>query len=341
MTTIGGQRYDLGVSGPDTPEKRSEAEDRLRALIDERVRAAVPPPPVILAQITAPAVPTVRTAAAAHLQQLDRRAERGAIQADSVKDVRKAYTPLLAEFGDRPVTGVTAQDLEEWADRPGWSPSTRRNYLDVVCALFARNGVKLKPERPPSESRGGAVCLTDSQFAAVLADIKGRYPPDLGAVLRVLRACGARPGEVCGLEADGVDWAARCTVKRKHKTKKRTGRDRIVYFNSDAMAVLEAQRVLHPTGPLFRTRAGAALTPQAVRVKLWKSAQRLGFRVIAYGMRHSFATRALTAGIPDTVVAGLLGHSGTTMVHKHYAHLGENSRLMHDAAEKLARGVAG
>ena len=68
----------------------------------------------------------------------------------------------------------------------------------------------------------------------------------------------------------------------------------------------------------------------------------LGLRVMAYGLgRHSFATEALSAGVPDAVVAALLGHTSTEMVHAHYSHISENARLLQDAAEKVARGKAG
>src|SRR5262249_10940502 len=49
--------------------------------------------------------------------------------------------------------------------------------------------------------------------------------------------------------------------------------------------------------------------------------KKTGVKAIAYGYRHTFATDALASGVPDAQVAALLGHSGTSMLHKHYAHL--------------------
>jgi integrase len=56
---------------------------------------------------------------------------------------------------------------------------------------------------------------------------------------------------------------------------------------------------------------------------------------IAYGYRHTFATDALANGVPDAQVAALLGHSGTAMLHKHYAHLGARAKALRDALDKV------
>jgi integrase len=56
---------------------------------------------------------------------------------------------------------------------------------------------------------------------------------------------------------------------------------------------------------------------------------------IAYGLRHTFATDALANGVPDAQVAELLGHSGTAMLHKHYAHLGAKAKALRDALGKV------
>ena len=56
---------------------------------------------------------------------------------------------------------------------------------------------------------------------------------------------------------------------------------------------------------------------------------------IAYGYRHSFATDALAKGVPDAQVAALLGHSGTAMLHRHYAHLGARAKALREALGRV------
>jgi integrase len=46
-----------------------------------------------------------------------------------------------------------------------------------------------------------------------------------------------------------------------------------------------------------------------------------GKAITAYGMRHSFASNLLNAGISDVKVSRWLGHADTRMIHKHYGHL--------------------
>jgi integrase len=43
-------------------------------------------------------------------------------------------------------------------------------------------------------------------------------------------------------------------------------------------------------------------------------------RPLTSGYRHTFATDALEQGVPDALVAELLGHASTAMIHRHYGH---------------------
>jgi integrase-like protein len=51
--------------------------------------------------------------------------------------------------------------------------------------------------------------------------------------------------------------------------------------------------------------------------------------VTFHGIRHTFASLLVTAGVPLAFVAEALGHSDTRMVSKHYAHFATN--VVHDA----------
>ena len=46
-----------------------------------------------------------------------------------------------------------------------------------------------------------------------------------------------------------------------------------------------------------------------------------GRRITMYGMRHTFCSNLLIAGVSDVKVARWLGHADTRMIHKHYGHL--------------------
>jgi integrase len=329
FATLVGQQIPLGITDPDARPAAEEAYRRLVAsLSDAVVRTVLPPGPR-----------SVREAVTEFLAVAEQKLAAGRLTPNTVAGYRLALTPLVTAFGSRPVGTLTPTEIEEWADRPDWSASTRNTYLGTVQSLLRWCRVPLRLRRPPRESRGADTVLSDDQFARVLAEVRRHrgFPGDLGELLQVLRATGARPGEISGLTTESVDWSNACTRLRQHKTKRMTGRDRVIHFNTAAMAVLTAQREQYGSGLLFRTRAGGRYTPAAIVRRLGQVSRRVGFRVIAYGLgRHSFATRALAAGVPDAVVAELLGHRGTTMLHHHYQHLGDQARILKEAAEKVS-----
>lgn len=333
-STIDGKQVIL-IRGDDTPENRRLAEEKhaeLLAAASKIVAASVPIQSV-----------TMSDAAAKFLASTARRHAAGRLADNTAASYRCIAGHVVAAFGERPASSITADELELWADRPEWSSSYQAQVLCVAELILRAASVVLDPpvRRPPIESRGADTVLTDDQFTRLVADLErnGSASADAGPLLRVLRECGARPSEVSGLTVDAVDWVGKCARLRKHKTRRKTGRDRIIYFTDAAMTVLERQRKKWGTGLLFRTRCGRRYSPTSLVKRMRDASKRLGFRVISYGMRHSFATAALEAGISDTIVAGLLGHSGTNMLHRHYSHVGSNAQAMRDAAER-ARGKA-
>jgi integrase len=271
-----------------------------------------------------------------------RRLRRGEVKRKALDDYEYALRPFLAAFGTRAMSDLVSEEGREevldWACKPGWSSSTRNSYLGVILSLFKGAGLRLKVQRPPKRSRGASSVVTDAQFEAALSvAVKGKYPGDLRELLRCLRECGARPGEVARLTVAMVDWPNCCTRLVEHKTDA-GGMDRVIHFPASAMAVLSKQRERYGAGLLFRTRAGGRYRAGAIVRRCGVISKRCGFRFIAYGQRHSFATSALENGVPDTLVAGLLGHVGTGMLHRHYSHLGEQARALKDAAERARAG---
>ncbi len=338
---IDGKQHPLHVSDPADHAGAAAAHEQLLGQLAAAVaaRIAAPPDPA-----PPPSGRTVADVAVGFLATAEKKLAAGKVEPESVRNYRLAVAHLVAAFGPRPVAALTADELVGWADRPGWSASYQNTTLGTVQQLLRWAGVALRVKRPAKESRGAETCLTDEQFDRVLAEAC-RYAGakgDLRELLRTLRETGARPGEVSKLTAELVDWENTCTRLVKHKTKRKTGLDRVIHFNTAAMSILTAQRTRYTSGLLFRTRVGRRYQPNVIVKRLLVVSERVGFRVIAYGLgRHSFATKALTAGVPDVLVAALLGHRGTTMLHRNYSHVGEQSRALKDAAERVSRGKAG
>lgn len=325
-----GKQVPLGITDPGDRAGADAAYQALLALAGAAAKLSNSAPPVTPQR-------TVAEAVAGYLASCERRAAAGKITDKTIADYRRALDVLVAERGSDPIASLTGEDLELWAARPSWSASTQNGYLGTVQQLFRWAGLAVRIPRPPKESRGADSALTEKQFSRVLEELdKARaYNGDLAALLQTLRETGARPQEVAQLRVDEVDWRNSCARRREHKAK-RYGMERVIYFNSKAMAILEAQRAKHGSGFLFRTRSGNPYGANVLQLRCAAISKRVGFRVIAYGMRHAFATRALENGVSDVEVAGLLGHRGTAMLMRHYSHVNANSRRMREAAEKAA-----
>jgi len=105
-------------------------------------------------------------------------------------------------------------------------------------------------------------------------------------------------------------------------------------LSGEAWAIAQ-RRAAEGEGLLFKGLNGR-LTATAIGLRLTRACRKAGLRhCIPYGCRHTFATDALAAGVPDATVASLLGHCDTSMVHKHYSHLSSRTQTLKDAAGRI------
>ncbi len=110
---------------------------------------------------------------------------------------------------------------------------------------------------------------------------------------------------------------------------------RVIFLSPDAKAIIDRLAKKHPTGTLFRNSRGAPWTKDAIKCRLNRMSEKLKFRVIAYGARHSYATNALVSGNVDPVsLSHLMGHKDTAMVSRVYSHLAKNPDFLREQARK-------
>jgi integrase len=238
---------------------------------------------------------------------------------------------FVARFGSVQAGQLDAATVEKDATARGWSDTNRANYLWTVQAFIRWAGRKdFGLARPAKESRGAESLVPLELHARVLRETTG----DFHQLIRFLWCVGCRPMEGAGLTAEVVDWASGTVTLKAHKMK-RKGRGRILYLSTEALAILREQADRHKTGALFRGMYGKPLTLKAIVTRFLRVSEKVGESITAYRYRHTWATRALTAGIADVEVAAMLGHSSTRMLHQHYSHLTANARLLRASAEKL------
>jgi integrase len=241
--------------------------------------------------------------------------------------------------------GVRAADLRPlhltgWLDRhPGWKSSRRHAVIAVKrCFGWAENeGVIDKSpfravKKPPVGRRDRI--LSAEEKREILEAIRDR---PFRQFVFALYETGCRPSEVARVTAANFDAARSVWVFDEHKTRKRTGKPRIVYL-TPAMVELTGELVKqYPTGPLFRgNRNKKGFTRNGIRCRFRRLRAKLPHLrgVVSYTARHTYCTEALANGVGVMEVAELLGHKGTAMVEAHYAHLDQKTQHMLDAAKR-------
>ncbi|MCG8651685.1 MAG: integrase [Pirellulales bacterium] len=128
--------------------------------------------------------------------------------------------------------------------------------------------------------------------------IKAHALPPLDDFLDFLYTTGCRPIEARTLEAkhlvnDLVIFPAdesKCEIE-----------PRVIYLVPTAQELVSELAGQNPTGPLFRNGQGNPWTKDSIKCRLTGISEKVGFRVIAYGARHSWATEALTSGGVDPI----------------------------------------
>ncbi|GAA4464079.1 tyrosine-type recombinase/integrase [Novipirellula rosea] len=116
---------------------------------------------------------------------------------------------------------------------------------------------------------------------------------------------------------------------------------RVIFLSPEPKAIVDRLVAERPEGPLFRNSQGNPWTKDAIKCRLNRMSKVIGFRVIAYGARHSFATNALTTGGVDPIsLSHLMGHKDTAMVSRVYSHLAKNVDFLRAQASKAIAGLS-
>jgi integrase len=191
-------------------------------------------------------------------------------------------------------------------------------------------------EAPPTKSRGAEHVITQAEHV----ELTRHAWPEFRPLLESLFLTGARPGELAGLTCEAVKASGNgVIVLADHKTKHK-GKRRVLYLSDEARALFDRQAERWQTGLLFRNRYGRKWTADAIGKAMRATCERAKLPPRhAYDYRHTFATDALARGIPDATVAALLGHSNTTMLHRHYSHLTSQAGVLRSAAAQVRPGA--
>ena len=204
--------------------------------------------------------------------------------------------------------------------------------------------------------------LSEREMDALISAAPGDTP--LGrrdrAILELFYASGLRLSELCGLDVDDLNLAAKMV-----RVLGKGGKERIVPFNNSTAQAIRAylkdrevlvrgqdgrdrrdrrdgknlpSRRSRPASPLFVNFRGGRLTVRSVDrlVRRWAAASEAPDGISPHALRHSFATHLLQRGADLRAIQELLGHArlSTTQRYTHVnaAQLVEVYRKSHPRA---------
>lgn len=219
--------------------------------------------------------------------------------------------------------------------------------------LIERNPLKMA-ELPRQTEKHTRQAMTKEQQALFMKYAEGSYLYNFFAVM--LRT-GMRNGEMRGLKYKDIDKKKRVIhVQRTLKyeaghgffedtPKTRTSR-RDIPLTDATLQLLEAQRkywafkVEKMDRYLFCNEKGEPLSRECVQRELERIIKRVRAagnefeRITPHVFRHTFATRAIEAGMPPQVLKTILGHSSLAMTMDLYSHVLPDTKA--EEMEKIA-----
>lgn len=143
--------------------------------------------------------------------------------------------------------------------------------------------------------------------------------PDFRPLVQAALMTGARYGELCRLQVQDFNADSNTIAIRQSKG----GKARHIVLTDEGRAFF-AQLTAGRAGaePMFHKvwAKSQQARPMREAVKRAKISPPISF----HGLRHSWASLAIMAGLPLMVVARNLGHSDTRMAERHYGHLAES-----------------
>ena len=156
--------------------------------------------------------------------------------------------------------------------------------------------------------------------AAHCKQVKGA-PPNLADLARLMLETGARPDEL--VSARSANWDAAAGTLRIAGGKSRAAR-RVLYVTAPAREIL-VRRAAWGGAWLFPSERRPGHHLGQLNTTHDRVCREAGVSFRLYDWRHTFATRAIEAGVPAAVVAAILGHGSLRTIGR-YVHPTEDAQ---------------
>lgn len=299
-------------------------------------------------------------------------AERLKAEGITWAEVAGQLTEDLPEHGPYTRHNVAAIVRRHQEDRPsvdrgeGLSPTTVRQVHTIIKralkdAVRRRRLVRNPADTvdPPRHAVRPELPVWDAETVSEYLERSEAEDDRLYPLWAFLVSTGVRRGEALGLRWQDVDLAAAtATIVRAITTvdheptvsepKTAAGR-RTVKLDADTVAVLRQHRKAQneerlllgagwqASGLVFCTVDGGLLHPDRTSREFVRRVERWGLpRIPLHGLRHTWATLAMRAGVHPRVVQERLGHSTIAVTLGIYSHV---APVMHEDAAELVAGM--
>jgi len=258
-------------------------------------------------------------------------------------DWYKSYLQSFCDtFGTMPALKVKPIHVSRWLDaNPGWTTSRRCAIVALKRSYNWANDEGLLDENPlkrvkrPQNKRRERIPTADEREQILMA-IKDE---PFREFVFAMQETGARPGEVRKVTAAHFSEENGAWILPEHKTRKKTGKPRVIYLTPAMITLTRKLAGQWPDGPIFRGPKRKGCQPysrNAIRCRFRRLRAKLPQLkgIVSYSYRHGFITDALERGVPVATVAELAGHTDLKMIQQHYGHLSERRKHLQDAVRK-------
>jgi integrase len=246
---------------------------------------------------------------------------------------------FVAACGHIPIADAKPFHLSDFIiSRPSWaSPSTRRSRANHVKAAFQWAADQERIERNPFAK----VSFKESERRPdmpddTLAVIENVASKPVERALRFLRLTGCRVSELCEATWADVDLDRGAWTIQRHKSRRYTGKPKVVALVGEAVALLRSVAVAaapaaapmlagdteHPaaTDHIFVNNYGTPWKRQALAQQLRRIKKRAGIQTKAglHSIRHTVGTSMFESGATPKEVAEQLGHATSSVTERFY-----------------------
>ena len=271
--------------------------------------------------------------------------------------------PLLPE--STPISELTRERIREVYDAIGVSSlgtrtkNLRLTYIRIVFRWAAKHpAIPLDDLTAGLERFKGAgtrskatdmkaveldEVFTLEEIQKIVAYARKHYGTANATLLETAFASGMRKGELFGLKWVDVDFEKGLfSVRRNYDRRPKSGESRVVPIEPSLASTLKKWKAESPYSKepdlVFPGPEGELRSEGYHWAKLVKNAAdkagvlRPGLKRFGHLTRHCFASHYLKAGGSDIMLARMLGHQGTDLIHTVYAHF-----VSDDLAADMAR----